>query len=69
MKTEKTTKNLINEFYENLPKGKKGKFAFHLQSALELSYQTVFTRIRTDSWKQLEREAVMKIIEAWKTSD
>ena len=55
-------------FYENLDRGEKGKFLLWLQTTLEISQTTAITRINTDGWRNVERDAVMSGIEneQWK---
>ncbi len=59
---------LIKKFYENLDRGEKGKFLLWLQTTLEISQTTAITRINTDGWRNVERDAVMTGIEneQWK---
>lgn len=59
---------LIKKFYENLDRGEKGKFLLWLQTTLEISQTTAITRINTDGWRNVERDAVMSGIEneQWK---
>ncbi len=58
----------IKKFYENLDRGEKGKFLLWLQATLEISQTTAITRINTDGWRNVERDAVMTGIEneQWK---
>lgn len=60
--------NSIGEFYKNLAQYEKGKFILCLQNKLELSYTCIFSRIKEDNWRGIEREAVEDIIktESWR---
>jgi len=51
-------KDEIKEFYQSLGKGEKGRFTTWLQVRLEMSYTAIMSRLRTDGWRSLEREAI-----------
>jgi hypothetical protein len=59
---------LIKKFYEGLDRGEKGKFLLWLQATLEISQTTAITRINSDGWRNVERDAVMTGIDngTWK---
>lgn len=63
---EKTKKNeeenAILAWYNELSSGKKRRFIIALQLKLEMSQSSIYKKMRTDSWRSIEREVVEQVI-------
>lgn len=54
--------NVILAWYNELPRNKKSKFIVALQLKLEVSQSTIYFKMRTNSWRAIERETIEQLI-------
>lgn len=54
--------NAILAWYNELPRNKKSKFIVALQLKLEVSQSTIYFKMRTNSWRAIERETIEQLI-------
>lgn len=55
-------KLVISDYFKELPDYKRVRFREKVKEELEISQTAFYNRLRTDGWKKIEREAVIKII-------
>lgn len=60
MKKEEKKRNEINEFYQGLGRGERGRFLLWVQIKTEYSQGTVLARLKDDGWRQIERDIISK---------
>lgn len=65
---ESTPSNLnFSDYYKNLSE-LQPDLRNRICDKLEISYKTFYNKINADSWSTVEREAIAKIVEEFKTS-
>lgn len=52
----------IKDYYQNLSHGDKDKFVIEVAEAIGQSTSSVRRKLRDESWRMLERQAVEKLI-------
>lgn len=53
---------VIQDYYQNLPRGGKSAWLSKVAEGCGISYPTVLKRMRENSWTKLEMEWILKFI-------
>lgn len=54
--------NNILAWYNEIPRKKRSKFMATLQLKLEMSQNTIYNKMRTNTWRAIDREVIEQII-------
>lgn len=54
--------NNILAWYNEIPRKKRSKFMATLQLKLEMSQNTIYNKMRTNTWRAIDRDAIEQII-------
>lgn len=54
--------NIILAWYKEIPRKKRSKFMATLQLKLEMSQNTIYNKMRTNTWRAIDREVIEQII-------
>lgn len=54
--------NIILAWYNEIPRKKRSKFMATLQLKLEMSQNTIYNKMRTNTWRAIDREVIEQII-------
>lgn len=54
--------NNILAWYNEIPRKKRSKFMATLQLKLEMSQNTIYNKMRTNTWRAIDRDVIEQII-------
>lgn len=54
--------NNILAWYNEIPRKKRSKFMATLQLKLEMSQNTIYNKMRSNTWRAIDREVIEQII-------
>lgn len=61
-KKKKTRKNVLLEWYQEVPRSKRSKFLLALQVKFGMSQAGLYDKLKKDNWRPYQREMVESVI-------